>query len=96
MRRADQGATLSGAQADVAATGVKALIPIGRPFLDYVLDAVAEAGLSRIGLVIGPSTTPSAIATGRSRRPGFHRLHRPARAARHGRRRAGCRIVDGG
>jgi glucose-1-phosphate thymidylyltransferase len=54
MRRADQGATVSGAQADVAATGVKALIPIGRPFLDYVLDAVAEAGLSKIGLVIGP------------------------------------------
>jgi len=54
MRRADQGATVSGAQADVAATGVKALIPIGRAFLDYVLHAVAEAGLNRIGLVIGP------------------------------------------
>jgi dTDP-glucose pyrophosphorylase len=54
MRRADQGAAVSGEQAEVASTGVKALIPIGRPFLDYVLDAVAEAGLSRIGLVIGP------------------------------------------
>jgi dTDP-glucose pyrophosphorylase len=54
MRRADQSAAVSGAQADVAATGVKALIPIGRPFLDYVLDAVAEAGLTEVGLVIGP------------------------------------------
>jgi glucose-1-phosphate thymidylyltransferase len=54
MRRADQSASVSGAQADVAATGVKALIPIGRPFLDYVLDAVAQAGLTEIGLVIGP------------------------------------------
>jgi dTDP-glucose pyrophosphorylase len=54
MRRADQGAAVSGEQAEVASTGVKALIPIGRPFLDYVLDAVARAGLSRIGLVIGP------------------------------------------
>jgi glucose-1-phosphate thymidylyltransferase len=54
MRRTDQSATVSGAQADVAATGVKALIPIGRPFLDYVLDAVARSGLTEIGLVIGP------------------------------------------
>jgi glucose-1-phosphate thymidylyltransferase len=45
---------VSGEQAEVASTGVKALIPIGRPFLDYVLDAAAEAGLSQIGLVIGP------------------------------------------
>ena len=43
---------------------MKALIPIGRPFLDSVLHAVAEAGLSRIGLVIGPSTTPSAQSYG--------------------------------
>jgi glucose-1-phosphate thymidylyltransferase len=54
MRRADQEASLSGAQAEVAATGVKALIPIGRPFLDYILDAVAKAGITRVGLVIGP------------------------------------------
>ena len=38
----------------MASTGVKALIPIGRPFLDYVLSALADAGVHRICLVIGP------------------------------------------
>jgi glucose-1-phosphate thymidylyltransferase len=41
-------------QAAVADTGVKALIPIGRPFLDYVLSALADAGCCRICLVVGP------------------------------------------
>ncbi len=54
MRKTDNGAELSGAQAAVAATGVKALIPIGRPFLDYVLSAVADAGITEVCLVIGP------------------------------------------
>jgi glucose-1-phosphate thymidylyltransferase len=38
----------------MAATGTKALIPIGRPFLDYVLTALADAGYRKICLVIGP------------------------------------------
>jgi dTDP-glucose pyrophosphorylase len=54
MRRADDAARISGAQAQVASTGVKALIPIGRPFLDYVLSALADAGLTSACLVIGP------------------------------------------
>jgi dTDP-glucose pyrophosphorylase len=54
MRKADTAARMSGAQAQMAATGVKALIPIGRPFLDYVLSALADAGVFRICLVIGP------------------------------------------
>jgi len=33
---------------------VKALIPVGRPFLDYVLSALADAGFRRICLVVGP------------------------------------------
>ncbi|NCC94511.1 MAG: hypothetical protein EOM10_14745, partial [Opitutae bacterium] len=37
-----------------AVSGVKALIPIDRPFLDYVLTVVADAGYRRICLVIGP------------------------------------------
>lgn len=50
------GAELDTATATVAATGVKALIPIGtnRPFLDYVLHDCAEAGITTITLVIGP------------------------------------------
>ena len=54
MRRADDGAALGEDQARVADTGVKAMIPIGRPFLDYVLSALADAGVSEVCLVIGP------------------------------------------
>jgi len=38
----------------VAETGMKAMIPIDRPFLDYLLHVVAEAGYRRACLVIGP------------------------------------------
>ncbi len=54
MRRADTGTSLDRAQAAVADSGVKAMIPIGRPFLDYVLSALADAGFRRVCLVIGP------------------------------------------
>jgi dTDP-glucose pyrophosphorylase len=54
MRRADGDQGVSQAQAEVAATGVKALIPVGRQFLDYVLAGLADAGVTEIGLVIGP------------------------------------------
>ena len=53
MRRED-GAALDPAQASVADTGVKAMIPIGRPFLDYVLSGLADAGCDAVCLVIGP------------------------------------------
>lgn len=54
MRRNDGDAKLDGRQAAIAETGVKALIPIGRPFLDYVLSAAADAGYRHACLVIGP------------------------------------------
>jgi glucose-1-phosphate thymidylyltransferase len=54
MRRAAATPGLSGAQAEVASTGVKALIPIGRPFLDYGLSALADAGITDVCLIIGP------------------------------------------
>jgi dTDP-glucose pyrophosphorylase len=53
--RADTGATaLDAHQASVAETGVKAMIPMGRPFLDYVLSSLADAGFRKVCLVIGP------------------------------------------
>ena len=55
MRQAAPSAALSPEQAELAARGIKALIPIGRPFLDYVLARVAEAGYRRVCLVIGPA-----------------------------------------
>jgi dTDP-glucose pyrophosphorylase len=54
MRKQDESAVLDQDQTAVAGTGVKAMIPIGRPFLDYVLSALADAGYSRACLVIGP------------------------------------------
>jgi dTDP-glucose pyrophosphorylase len=54
MRRPDESAPLDDRQAAVAPTGIKALIPTGRPFLDYVLSAAAEAGYRRVCLVVGP------------------------------------------
>jgi len=52
--RNSQAAGLSEAQQQVADRGVKALVPIDRPFLDYVLSTVADAGFDRVCLVIGP------------------------------------------
>ena len=55
MQRVDEEATLSDAQRRAADAGLKALMPIaGRPFLDYVLSALADAGLRRVGLVVAP------------------------------------------
>jgi len=54
MRRADNALGVGDDQARVADTGVKAMIPIGRPFLDFVLSALADAGVRDVCLVIGP------------------------------------------
>ena len=54
MRQEAPGAHLDAAQAAVADAGLKAFIPIGRPFLDYILSALADAGLTRLCVVIGP------------------------------------------
>jgi dTDP-glucose pyrophosphorylase len=55
MRRKDTKAVLEGHQAAVAAAGLKAMMPLaGRPFLDYVLSALADAGYLDVCLVIGP------------------------------------------
>lgn len=56
MKAADEAAALSAEQKTVADSGVKALVPLDedRPFLDYVLSALADAGCTEICLVIGP------------------------------------------
>lgn len=54
MREGDADAPLAREQAAAADTGLKAMIPIGRPFLDYVLSALADAGFTQACLVIGP------------------------------------------
>ncbi len=55
MMAHDESAKLLSAQEAVAGTGVKSLVPIeGRPFLDYVLSGLADAGCDEMCLVIGP------------------------------------------
>jgi dTDP-glucose pyrophosphorylase len=54
MRKADAHAALDRAQAAAADSGVKGMIPIGRPFMDYLVSALADAGFTEVCLVIGP------------------------------------------
>lgn len=54
MRKESTGAELTAEQAKAADSGVKAMISIGRPFLDYVISALADGGLTDVCLVIGP------------------------------------------
>lgn len=54
MRKSDDSAALNSEQSAAAGTGIKAMIPIGRPFLDYVLSGLADAGFTDVCLVIGP------------------------------------------
>ena len=56
MRAADPQAQLTPEQQRAAAAGSKAMMPIGRrPFLDYLLNAIADAGVRRVGLVVAPA-----------------------------------------
>ena len=54
MRKPDGDAGLSPAQEQAAAGGLKGMMPVGRPFLDYTLSALADAGYREVCLVIGP------------------------------------------
>src|SRR5262245_24111067 len=54
MQRVDPGANADAAQERMADAGLKAMIPFRRPFLDYVLSALADAGFDDVCLVIGP------------------------------------------
>ncbi|HEY8312463.1 MAG TPA: sugar phosphate nucleotidyltransferase, partial [Gemmatimonadaceae bacterium] len=54
MREEDSGVTLSPDQVAAAAAGAKGMMPIGRPFLDYVISALADAGFTDVCLVVAP------------------------------------------
>ena len=55
MRSADPAVALSLEQQRAAEAGHKAMMPIaGRPFLDFVLSAAADAGLRQIAIVVAP------------------------------------------
>jgi len=54
MRRVEDSAQVTARQAEIAKTGLKALIPVGRPFIDYLLAGLADAGYQRVCIVVGP------------------------------------------
>ena len=54
MRETQDGAVLEPAQEAAAGAGFKAMMPVGRPFVDYLLSALADAGIERACLVVGP------------------------------------------
>ena len=55
MREPDAAARLSEGQRRAADAGIKMMIPVhGRPFLDYVLGTLADAGLTDVALVVAP------------------------------------------
>ncbi|MGH7476046.1 MAG: nucleotidyltransferase family protein [Longimicrobiales bacterium] len=58
-RAAGAGALLDEAQRRMASQGLKGLIPFhGRPYLSYVLSALADAGFRECCMVVGPDPNP--------------------------------------
>ncbi|MCX5766222.1 MAG: nucleotidyltransferase family protein [Gemmatimonadetes bacterium] len=53
MKQAAAGA-LSSEQARAADAGQKGMMPVGRPFLDYVLSALADGGIREVTFVVAP------------------------------------------
>jgi glucose-1-phosphate thymidylyltransferase len=55
MRAPDLSAPLTPEQQRIADAGLKAMIPLnGRPFLDYILSSLADAGIREVALVVAP------------------------------------------
>lgn len=55
MRAADPQARLTPDQQRAADAGLKPMIPVnGRPFLDFVLGTLADAGVTEVALVVAP------------------------------------------
>lgn len=54
MREEDASVALAPGQLAAAEAGVKGMMPVGRPFLDYVLSALADAGFTDVCMVVAP------------------------------------------
>ena len=54
MREKDDSIALAPDQRAAADAGAKAMINVGRPFLDYVLSGLADAGFTDVCLVVAP------------------------------------------
>jgi dTDP-glucose pyrophosphorylase len=56
MRRSD-GTSLGEVQRAAADAGLKGMIDVGRPFLEYVVSALADAGITDVVLVVAPGAS---------------------------------------
>lgn len=55
MRASDPSTRLTPEQQRAADAGLKAMIPLnGRPFLDYILSSLADAGVQHVALIVAP------------------------------------------
>ncbi|HEX3867376.1 MAG TPA: sugar phosphate nucleotidyltransferase, partial [Gemmatimonadaceae bacterium] len=57
MRSTADGIALAPDQASAADSGLKAMIPVGQPFLDYALSGLADAGFREVCIVVAPEHT---------------------------------------
>ena len=90
--RGRSAARLTPDQQRAADAGRKAMMPInGRPFLDYVLSALADAGIRHVALVVAPDhdNAGAPLPRGRTAAASRDQLRCPTRTTRHGRRGAG-------
>lgn len=58
MRQADADANLTQEQESAASAGAKGLMPFGRPFLEFIISALADAGITHVVIVTGPAPDP--------------------------------------
>ena len=76
MRRAEAAVALDDAQARAADAGQKGMMPtLGRPFLDFVLSALADAGVRDVTLVVAPEHDAMRAYYERQSPPERVRLH---------------------
>ena len=55
MRAPDSSAQLTPEQQRAADSGIKAMMPLnGRPFLDFIISSLADAGIRSVSLVVAP------------------------------------------
>jgi glucose-1-phosphate thymidylyltransferase len=76
MRRAEAAVALDDAQARAADAGLKGMMPtLGRPFLDFVLSALADGGITDVTLVVAPKHAAMRDYFERASPPTRVRLH---------------------
>jgi glucose-1-phosphate thymidylyltransferase len=69
----DADVALTAAQREAAAAGHKALMPVGRPFIDYVLWSLEQAGVREVCVVVHPAR-PAVMEYLSTRRTGALRV----------------------